>query len=101
MLFPHFFELYLHSIYKYNSIRTQIESLKFTMNNIDLEKLKKALPTNYIDTLSERTGFSRSYVCQVINGKGRKNLNIIDAAILLAKEEKAIREERQMQINSL
>jgi hypothetical protein len=70
------------------------------MNTIDLEKLKNALPTNYIDTLSERTEFSRSYVCQVINGE-RNNLEIIDAAIELAKEEKVIREERQKQIDNL
>ena len=70
------------------------------MNNLDLEKLKSALPKNYIDTICERTRFSRAYVCQVINGE-RNNFEIIDAAILLAKEEKVIREERQQQINNL
>ena len=70
------------------------------MTTAELEKLKAALPSNYIDTLSERTEFSRSYVCQVINGE-RKNFEIIDAAIELAKEEKAIREERILQINNL
>jgi hypothetical protein len=70
------------------------------MTTNELEKLKSALPANYIDILSVRTEFSRSYVCQVINGE-RKNFEIIDAAIELAKEEKAIREERKMQIENL
>jgi len=70
------------------------------MTTAELEKLKLALPSGYIDVLNERTGFSRSYVCQVINGE-RNNFEIIDAAIQLAKEEKVIREERILQINSL
>lgn len=70
------------------------------MTLTELQKLKSALPTNYTDKLSIRTKKSRALVCQVINGK-RNNLKIIDAAIQLAKEEKAIREERILEINSL
>jgi hypothetical protein len=70
------------------------------MTQIDLEKLKNSLPKNYIDTLSERTGFSRSYVCSVINGD-RNSLTIIDAAIELAKEEKASNDLRIKAIANL
>jgi hypothetical protein len=70
------------------------------MTQIDLEKLKSSLPKNYIDTLSERTGFSRSYVCSVINGD-RNSLTIIDAAIELAKEEKASNDLRIKAIANL
>jgi len=66
----------------------------------ELEKLKSALPTGYIDTISVSTEFSRPYVCQVLNGE-RNNTQIIDAAIELAKKEKAIREARSAEIANL
>lgn len=70
------------------------------MTTLELEKLRIALPKNWKSTLATRTGFSDVYVWEVLNGK-KNNLIIIDAAISLAKEEKAIREERQQQIDSL
>jgi len=70
------------------------------MTTDELDKLRMALPTKYIDTLCERTQFSRSMVSQVMNGE-RRNFEIIDAAIELAKEEKAKSEQRKLEINIL
>ncbi|MFZ4545863.1 MAG: hypothetical protein ACOYN4_00430 [Bacteroidales bacterium] len=70
------------------------------MTTLELEKLKTALPVGYLDLLSVSTEFSRSYICQVLNGE-RNNVQIIDAAIELAKEEKAIREARSAEIANL
>ena len=70
------------------------------MTTEELIKLKNSLPKNYLDKLHESTGFSRPYICQVINGE-RKNFEIIDAAIILAKEEKIVRENRKSEVESL
>ncbi len=71
------------------------------MNIIELDKLRKSLPKRWMATLSERTGKSKVYVWQVLNGKERNNNAIIDAAIILAKETKAREENRKLAITNL
>jgi len=52
-----------------------------------LIKLRESLPSHNLKILSVRTGFSPTYIWQVLNGK-RQSQDIIDAAVALAKETK-------------
>jgi hypothetical protein len=65
------------------------------MNINKLEKLRKKLPPNYIKTLMDRTGLSRSSITLTLYGK-RENIEVIEAAIALAKKH----EERLITINN-
>jgi len=75
-----------------------------TKNELDI--IKNSLPVGYIDELVIRTKYirekpySRGYISQVLNGK-RKNLQIIDEAILLGNEEQAKIEARKTAIEKL
>ena len=70
------------------------------MSTEQLQKLRESLPKKHLDILSKRTGFSTVYIWQVLNGERNNNV-IIDAAIELAKEEKANLELRAQAIESL
>lgn len=71
------------------------------MDTQELEKLKSALPSNHLDELSKRTGFSTAYIWQVLNEKRNQKPVIIDAAIQLAEEEKQAEEQRKNRIENL
>jgi hypothetical protein len=58
------------------------------MEPYELEKLKKSLSRGALAILSKRTQKSKALITLVLKGK-RNNDQIIDAAIILAKEEKA------------
>lgn len=70
------------------------------MSPSELKKLKKSLPKNHLDVLSKNSGFSKTYVWQVLAGE-RNNNDIIDAAILLANQEKEQAKNRKDAISSL
>ena len=70
------------------------------MSADELKKLKDSLPYDFGVELQKRTGFARTYCYQVLSGE-RKNPEIIDAAILLAKEEKEKRELQKSEIENL
>lgn len=75
-------------------------SLVISMAPEELQKLKLSLPKNHLDELSLRTGFSKTYIWQVLNGE-RNNVEIIDQAIVLAKEEKLKEEKRKEEVANL
>lgn len=70
------------------------------MTTQDLEILRNRLPKKTLVALHEKTGKSKTYIWQVLNGK-RNNDEIIDAAILLANEQKAKDEARKNEITNL
>lgn len=55
------------------------------MNKEAKEKLKEKLPYGWSTILSNRTGYSKNWICGVINGK-RSNDQIEMEAIKLASE---------------
>lgn len=64
----------------------------------ELEKLRNKLPSKYLKLLHDRTGKSKTYVWQVLNGQ-RVSSEIIDAAILLARQT-TIAEQNQKELIS-
>ncbi len=70
------------------------------ITSIELEKLKSSLPSDHLTILIKRTGFSRTYIYQVLAGE-RTNTQIIDAAIALAEECKKATLKRIEKINNL
>jgi hypothetical protein len=66
----------------------------------ELEKLKKSLSRGALTTLSKRTQKSKAFITLVLKGL-RNNDFIIDEAIALAKEEKAIQMKRKNEISNL
>lgn len=61
----------------------------------DLKKLKSKLPKNGVKIICERTGYSKTYVNYVLNGKRSQKL-IIDTAIEIAiqfKTEESMKKE--------
>ena len=65
------------------------------MAKTDLKRLKKRLPAKWAKTINGRIGFSRSYICKVMDGE-KENLDIIRAAKQLADEY--ARERRELGI---
>lgn len=66
----------------------------------ELEKLKKSLSRGALTILSKRTQKSKALITLVLKGL-RKNDFIIDEAIALAKEQKAIHMKRKNEISNL
>lgn len=59
----------------------------------ELQKIRSYLPKKSLSILAKSTGRSTVYVWQVLNGKGY-NDEVLDAAILLAKQHKVILDAR-------
>jgi len=55
-------------------------------NKIDLEKLKKELPSGCYDSIAQESDLSVDMVTKVLNGK-RNNLKVIEIALKKAAEE--------------
>jgi hypothetical protein len=70
------------------------------ITSTELEKLKSSLPNDHLTILNKRTGFSKTYIYQVLNGE-RSNIAIIDAAIDLAEETKRHNIKRINKIQNL
>ena len=66
----------------------------------DLQKLKSSLSRGALSILSKRTKKSKALITLVFKGLRRNDL-IIDEAIILAKEEKAVKIKRQQEIFNL
>ena len=66
----------------------------------ELEKLRKSLSRGALTILSKRTQKSKALVTLVLKGM-RNNDQIIDQAIILAKEEKAVKLKRTQDIFNL
>lgn len=66
----------------------------------DLKKLRDSLPSNYAELLEKKIGFSKSTIYSVMNGV-RNNMEIIDAAIELARDTKEKLESQKKAIENL
>lgn len=58
------------------------------MKKKELNKLKRSLPANWCKLLSDETGLAKSTISMVLAGH-RNNMEVIKAAIILAKENKS------------
>ncbi len=70
------------------------------INIEDLKKLRDLLPKDFAVQIETTTGFSPSTIYKVIAGE-RSNPKIIDAAIVLAKEQKTKLESQKLAIGEL
>lgn len=65
-----------------------------------LQKLRKAMPPKYRDTLAAQFDVTTSYIDQIMRGEKTRH-DIIDAAILLAEEHKEYLEAQKLKIKEL
>ena len=70
------------------------------INIEDLKKLRELLPKDFAAQIESKTGLSPSTIYKVIAGE-RNNSKIIDAAIVLAKEQKTKLELQKLAIGEL
>lgn len=70
------------------------------MTKEELEKIRKNMPIGYLAILAERTGKTRDSVSKVLRGVFHSD-EIIEAAIILAKETKEKKESMQKGLNEL
>jgi len=70
------------------------------MKKSDFKKLRKSLPAKWAETLHQKTGFSVSFIRQVLYGL-KPNDIIVKEAIKLAKEYKKENANMANEIKSL
>ncbi len=70
------------------------------MTTDTFKKLKEKLPRGYAKTIANKLDISESTVRKVLNGQ-RNNLNVIEAAIELAKKALQRQNDMKKEIESL
>lgn len=70
------------------------------MKNEELQKIKKWLPRGYARRIFSETGISFMTIYSTMNGKA-SNKQVLESAIVIAKEEKEKLEKNKHEISTL